>query len=99
MIDRTECFMMSALQIGTGTIKLDDNPLAVEFVPTNVIVDPKMPGMSGYEFAQHLSQHPPVHNLRSVALTANSKHPGREFGREARIERYLIKPTRSVDLN
>ena len=73
--------------------------LAVEFVPTVVLVDLELPDMSGYEVARHLSQHPQLQSLRLVALTAHSEHPGRELAREAGIERYLIKPVGSADLD
>jgi CheY-like chemotaxis protein len=32
-------------------------------------------------------------------LTASSEHPGRELAREAGIERYLIKPVGSQELD
>jgi CheY-like chemotaxis protein len=73
--------------------------LAVEFVPTVVLLDLELPDMSGYEVARHLSQHPQLPNLRLVALTAKSEHPGSELAREARIERYLIKPIGSAELD
>jgi CheY-like chemotaxis protein len=72
--------------------------LAVEFVPTVALVDLELPDMSGYEVAQHLSQHPRLQTLRLIALTADSEHPGRELAREAGVERYLIKPVGSADL-
>jgi CheY-like chemotaxis protein len=72
--------------------------LAVEFVPTVLLVDLDLPDMSGYDLARHLSQHPQLQNLRLIALTASSEHPGRELAREAGIERYLIKPVGSADL-
>ena len=73
--------------------------LAVEFVPTVVLVHVQLPDMSGYEIARHLSQHPRLQNVRLVALTANSEHTGRELAREGGIERYLIKPVSSADLH
>jgi CheY-like chemotaxis protein len=73
--------------------------LAVEFVPTVLLVDLELPDMSGYEVARHLSQHPQLQNLRLIALTANSDHPGRELARAAGIERYLIKPVGAADLD
>ncbi len=66
--------------------------LAVEFRPTVLLVDLDLPDMSGYDVARHLSQHPQLQNLRLIALTASSEHPGRELAREAGIERYLSKP-------
>ena len=73
--------------------------LAVEFVPTVLLVDLDLPDMSGYDIARQLSQHPQLQNLRLIALTANSEHPGRELAREAGIERYLIKPVGSAALD
>ena len=73
--------------------------LAVEFVPTVLLVDLNLPDMSGYDVARQLSQHPQLQNLRLIALTANSEHPGRELAREAGIERYLSKPVGSAALN
>jgi CheY-like chemotaxis protein len=73
--------------------------LAVAFVPTVLLVDLDLPDMSGYAVARHLSQHPQLRNLRLIALTANSAHPGRELAREAGIERYLIKPVGAAALD
>jgi CheY-like chemotaxis protein len=73
--------------------------LAVEFVPTVLFVDLDLPDMSGYDVARQLSQHPQLQNLRLIALTDSSEHPGRELAREAGIERYLIKPVGSAALD
>ena len=73
--------------------------LAVEFLPTVLLVDLDLPDMSGYDVARQLSQHPRLQNLRLIALTANSEHLGRELAREAGIERYLIKPVGAAALD
>ena len=73
--------------------------LAVEFVPTVLLVDLDLPDMSGYDVARHLSQHPLLRKLRLIALTDSSEHPGRELAREAGIERYLIKPVGPAGLD
>ena len=73
--------------------------LAGEFLPTVLFVDLDMPDMSGYHLARQLSQHPQLQNLRLIALTASSEHPGRELAREAGIERYLSKPVGPAALN
>ena len=44
--------------------------LAVEFVPTVVLVELELPDMNGYEVARQLSRHPQLQSLRLVALTA-----------------------------
>jgi CheY-like chemotaxis protein len=73
--------------------------LAVEFEPTVLLVYLDLPDMSGYDVARHLSQHPHLQNLRLIALTASSEHPGRELARAAGIERYLSKPVGSAALD
>jgi CheY-like chemotaxis protein len=73
--------------------------VAVEFVPTILLVDLDLPDMSGYAVARQLSQHPQLRNLRLIALTATSAYPGRELAREAGIERYLIKPVGAAALD
>ena len=73
--------------------------LALEFVPTVLLLDLDLPDMSGYDVARHLSQHPQLQSLRLIALTVSSEHPGRELAREVGIERYLIKPVGSADLD
>ena len=73
--------------------------LAVEFRPTVLFVDLDLPDMSGYDVARHLSQHPQLQDLRLIALTVNSDHPGRELAREAGIERYLVKPVGAAALD
>jgi CheY-like chemotaxis protein len=66
--------------------------LAGTFLPTVLLVDLDLPDMSGHDVARLLSQHPKLPNLRMIALTVSSEHPGRELAREAGIERYLGKP-------
>lgn len=70
--------------------------IALEFVPTVALVDLDLPDMSGWELARHLSQHPQLHAVRLIALTADSEHPGRERARQAGVERYLSKPVDSA---
>ena len=72
--------------------------LALEFVPTVLLLDLDLPDMSGYDVARRLSQHPQLQKLRLIALTSSSEHPGRELAREAGIERYLVKPVGYADL-
>src|SRR5579863_5772282 len=68
---------------------------AIEFRPTDLLVNLALPDMSGYEVARHLSQHQELHGLRLIALTDSSEHPGRELARQAGIERYLSTPVGS----
>lgn len=73
--------------------------VAGEFRPTVLLVDLELPDMSGYDLARQLAQHPRLQNLRLIALTDSSEHPGRELARAAGIERYLSKPVGSAALD
>ena len=73
--------------------------LAVTFVPTVVLLSLDLPDMSGYQVARHLSQHPRLQNLRLIALSGTSEHPGREQAREAGFERYLVDPPDAAELD
>jgi two-component system, sensor histidine kinase len=73
--------------------------VAGEFRPTVLLVDLDLPDMSGYDLARQLAQHPRLQNLRLIALTDSSEHPGRELARAAGIERYLSKPVGSAALD
>jgi CheY-like chemotaxis protein len=73
--------------------------LAATFVPTFVLLRLDLPDMSGYDVARQLSQHPRLQNLRLIALTGSSEHPGREQAREAGFERYLIDPPGAAELD
>lgn len=72
--------------------------IAETFVPTVVLLSLDLPDMGGYDVARQLSQHPRVQNLRLIALTGSSEHPGRERAREAGFERYLIAPPGAAEL-
>lgn len=73
--------------------------VAVQFVPTIVLVDLDLPDMSGYDVARQLSQHPSLRNLRIIAMTDSSEHAGRELAREVGFERYLAKPVVAAALD
>ncbi|HEY6515578.1 MAG TPA: response regulator [Steroidobacteraceae bacterium] len=73
--------------------------VAATFVPTVVLLTLELADMSGYDVARQLSQHPRLQNLRLIALTRSSEHPGRDRAREAGFERYLIAPPGAADLN
>lgn len=73
--------------------------MAMTFAPTVVLMGLELPDMSGYDLARQLSQHPWLQNLRLIALTGTSEHPGRDRAREAGFERYLIEPCGAAELD
>jgi CheY-like chemotaxis protein len=77
-----------------------DGPAAIEHVlsqrPDIVFLDIAMPGMSGYEVAQHLRQQPQVDGIRLVALTGYGHEEDRRQAIEAGFHHHLTKPA-SID--
>lgn len=73
--------------------------LAVTFAPTVVLLSLNLPDISSYHLARHLSRHPRLQNLRLIAMTGSSEHPGREQAREAGFERYLIERPGAAELD
>lgn len=73
--------------------------VAMTFAPTVVLMNLELPDISSYDLARQLSQHPRLQNLRLIALTGISEHPGRNRAREAGFERYLIQPCGVAELD
>lgn len=72
--------------------------VAMTFAPTVVLINLELPDISSYDLARRLSQHAGLQNLRLIALTGTSEHPGRNRAREAGFERYLIEPCGVAEL-
>ena len=70
--------------------------LAREFRPDVVLLDIGLPGMSGYEVAERLREHPETGEARLIALTGWGHEDDRRRSRSAGIEVHLVKP---VDLD
>jgi PAS domain S-box-containing protein len=65
---------------------------AQAFQPEMVFLDIGMPGMDGYEVAQHLRQQPGLEHVMLVALTGWGQEEDRRRSREAGFDKHLIKP-------
>jgi CheY-like chemotaxis protein/anti-sigma regulatory factor (Ser/Thr protein kinase) len=65
---------------------------AAAFRPELVLLDIGMPGMSGYEVAQHLRKLEGGDGLRIVAVTGWSQDHDRRRSREAGFDHHLAKP-------
>ena len=61
-------------------------------VPDLVLTDVRMPGMSGYELAQHLRENPRTALVPIVLLTARTETGDRIEGFRAGVDGYVIKP-------
>jgi CheY-like chemotaxis protein len=65
------------------------------FRPDTVLLDIGLPGMDGYEVAQHIRELPGLRGIRLVAVTGYGRLEDRQRAREAGFDDHLVKP---VDL-
>ena len=79
----------------TGELGLD---LAVAVVPTVVILDINLPGMSGFEVLRHLRANERTRAIPVVALSASAMQRDVRRAEEAGFARYLTKPVKVDEL-
>ena len=65
---------------------------AKTFLPTMIFLDIGMPGMDGYEVAQHLQQMPGLEQTVLAALTGWGQEEDRRRTEEAGFDHHLVKP-------
>ena len=85
----------SVLRATTGQAALDS--LAAQ-IPDLVLLDVRMPGMSGYDVCRALREHPAVGDLPVVFLSALVSKKERLAGYEAGGDDYLTKPVAAQEL-
>ncbi len=66
--------------------------IATQKRPNLVLMDLKLPGMSGYETAEVLKSQPETADIPIVALTAHAVGSERQRAADAGCEGYIIKP-------
>ncbi|HEX6900920.1 MAG TPA: ATP-binding protein [Thermoanaerobaculia bacterium] len=66
--------------------------IAAEHRPEIVLLDIGLPGMTGYEVAQHLREIPGLERVLLVAVTGYGQREDRRRSREAGFEYHLVKP-------
>jgi DNA-binding response OmpR family regulator len=66
--------------------------LAIQFLPDIIILDVMMPGLNGFEVAQHLRQNPQLEYTKIIFLTARGAEQDRETGYAKGAEAYVVKP-------
>ena len=65
---------------------------AAKFRPDAVFLDIGLPGMDGYEIAEHLREIPRTGKVVLVAITGYGQDEDRRRSREAGIDHHLVKP-------
>jgi signal transduction histidine kinase len=66
--------------------------LATRESPDVVICDIGLPGMDGFELAQHIRRIPALSCVRLIAMTGYGDNRDRDRGLDAGFEKYLVKP-------
>lgn len=69
---------------------------AAEWHPDIVLSDLSMPGMDGYQLAQHLRTESNNRDLVLVALSGNGEVPAKAKAFEAGFDHFLVKPISEV---
>jgi two-component system CheB/CheR fusion protein len=65
---------------------------AAELRPQVILLDIGMPGMSGYDVARRLRQHPATRDVLLLAMTGWGQDEDRRLSREAGFDEHLVKP-------
>jgi DNA-binding NarL/FixJ family response regulator len=86
------CLRTEGFDITTARSGADALVKVAQSVPDLVLTDVRMPGMSGYELAQHLRESPRTALVPIVLLTARTETVDRIEGFRAGVDGYVIKP-------
>lgn len=82
--------------MGNQVRTANDGPASLEearsFRPHVILLDIGMPGMSGYEVAQRIREHPELRKATLVAVTGWGQDEDRRRSREAGFDHHLTKP-------
>ncbi len=71
---------------------------AAAWLPDVAIVDIGLPGLSGYEVAQHLRADPATRGIRLIALTGYGQEGDRQQALAAGFDTHLVKPINTTQL-
>ncbi len=71
---------------------------AIDYRPDVVLLDIGLPGLTGYEVAKRIRQHPDLKHVMLIALTGYGQDSDRETSLEAGFNHHLVKPARFEQL-
>ena len=100
--DAADTLALMLQQLG-GTVKVAyDGPKALAlcqtFTPDVALLDLGMPGMDGYEVAQHLRASPAGQTLQLIAISGWGQDEDRRRSAAAGFDQHLVKPVSLQDL-
>jgi PAS domain S-box-containing protein len=95
-VDAAESIAMILRLIGHKVLCIFDGQSAVKTVeqyqPEVVVIDIGLPGMTGYEVAKNLRDHPVARALTLVAVTGYGQHEDRTLAIDAGFDEHMTKP-------
>jgi len=97
-VDTTLSFSILLRALGHEVITANDGIKAVQatndFNPDVVLLDIGLPGMTGYEVAKRIRQHPAFKDIVLIALTGYGQDSDRQASLQAGFNHHLVKPAR-----
>lgn len=97
-VDTTFSFSILLRALGHDVWTASDGVKAVQatvdFHPDVVLLDIGLPGMSGYEVAKRIRQHPSHKDIVLIALTGYGQDSDRQSSLQAGFNHHLVKPAR-----
>jgi CheY-like chemotaxis protein len=95
-IDACESIALILEMAGYDARCVNDGPSvlreALEYRPDAIVLDIGLPGMSGYEVAAQLRQHPAFSDTPLVAATGYGQERDRRQAKQAGFDAHLVKP-------
>lgn len=72
---------------------------ALAFRPDVLLLDLGLPGMNGYEVAQRLREHEPLHHVVLIAVTGWGQDEDRRRSQETGFRHHLVKPVAPAEID
>jgi CheY-like chemotaxis protein len=95
-VDATQTMSMLLKSYGHSVRTAHDGATAIDvalnFLPSVVLLDIGLPGMDGYEVAKRIRQQPTLEDILLVALTGYGQEMDRETSLQAGFDYHLVKP-------
>ena len=71
---------------------------ASDYRPDVVLLDIGLPGLTGYEVAKRIRQHPELKHVMLIALTGYGQDSDRQTSLQAGFNHHLVKPVRLEEM-
>src|SRR5215475_8795876 len=89
---------LSAFKVVCAADGIEGLEKCLDLQPACVVIDVKMPGLTGIQLVQALRGDPQTSSIPLVILTALAKDKDQFLGLAAGADQYLIKPIKSPEL-